>query len=228
MRDNRLQKDKLKKLGGFYMKKGKILVVLSLLLVAALMASVGTGAIDVFSANRSVSAKVVNDAEGFIGISTESRYASYNNKGALVLNFFTEQGANGFNPHATTKFKNLFTITNQSAEKLYVWLETGDDYTTPDHYAFTYRVQEGYDGTLHRAVYSSAYSNTHPLRRVLISYVGRNIKNGVGQNAYMELEPGQSFDVEVDVSTTTNYGKQGQELDHTLIIRADKTAPTRP
>ena len=43
----------------------KSLVVLSLLLLAALMAGIGTGAIDVFSANRAAAMKVVNDAEGY-------------------------------------------------------------------------------------------------------------------------------------------------------------------
>jgi hypothetical protein len=207
------------------MKKGKILVVLSLLLVAAVMASLGTGAIDVFTAKRSVSAKIVDDTDGLIGIKPTSPYASLNNRGSLVIDYSTAYGA-GFNPDAKTEIKNLFTITNQSGNKLFVWLEADKDYSTAEHNAFDYRVQEGYEGTLHRAIYKSDYSNSNPLRRVLISDVGRNFKDGKdGENAYMELEPGQSFAVEVDVATLTNYGKSGTELDHTLIIRADRTAP---
>ncbi len=210
------------------MKKGRILVVLSLLLVATVMAALGTGAIDVFTANRSVSAKIVDDTKGFIGISTDSPYAFFNNRGALEIKFASNYGAQGFNPDSRTLIKNLFTITNQSGNKVYVWLEADKDYSTAEHYAFKYRVQEGYEGVLHRAIYTSNYSNSNPLRRVLISDVGRNFKDGKdGENAYMELEPGQSFVVEVDVATLTNYGKAGTNLDHTLIIKADKTAPTQ-
>ncbi|HHW00713.1 MAG TPA: hypothetical protein GXX36_14335 [Clostridiaceae bacterium] len=210
------------------MKKGKILVVLTLLLAAAVIASIGTGAIDVFTANRSVSAKIVDDTKGFIGLSTNSPYASFNNRGTLEIKFASMHGAEGFNPDATTVFKNLFTVTNQSDETVYVWLEAGSDYSTAEHYAFDYRVQQGYTGVLHRAIYTSAYSDSNPLRRVLISDVGRNFKNGRdGENAYMELAPGQSFDVEVDVATLTNYGGKNTNLDHTLIIRADKTAPVQ-
>lgn len=60
------------------MKKRKNFVVLTLLLMAAVMASLGTGAIDVFTANRSVSAKIVNDMDGLIGIKPGSPYASLN------------------------------------------------------------------------------------------------------------------------------------------------------
>lgn len=89
-------------------------------------------------------------------------------------------------------------------------------------------VQEGYQGELFRAVYSSSYSDSNPLKRVLIPDVGRNIKDGKGKNAYMKLAPGQSFAVEADVETLTKlYGNSGWDLSHTLIIRADKTALTR-
>ncbi|NMA95378.1 MAG: DUF1102 domain-containing protein, partial [Clostridiales bacterium] len=104
--------------------KRKSLVVLTLLVIAALMAAIGTGAIDVFSAKRSAAMGVVNDAEALVALKGDGKYAKADNKGKLYLDFTnTEKDGKGFNPQAKSEFHEVFTVTNKSEKTIYVWLE---------------------------------------------------------------------------------------------------------
>ncbi|NLV88802.1 MAG: hypothetical protein GX021_05500 [Tissierellia bacterium] len=210
----------------------KSLVVLSLLLLAALMAGIGTGAIDVFSANRAAAMKVVNDAEGIIGIAGDGLYAvevtSGRERGTLKLDF-TELNENfagkGFNPQAKSEFHDVFTITNQSAKTVYVWLEA-EGWDSQHNAGLAYRINET-DGVI--TFVDDWYGKTQPGGRNLLSSTGMNFVDGVGKNAYVELDPGESFTVNIVVNTNlaNGYGSPGSKWDHTVKVKANTEAPTQ-
>ena len=81
--------------------KRKGLVVLALLVVASLMAAMGTGALDVFSAKRSAAMKVVDDTDGLVSIVGDELYAKKLGNGQIKLDFTNaSSGGKGFNTNA--------------------------------------------------------------------------------------------------------------------------------
>ena len=207
------------------MKKGKILVVLALLLVSAVMASLGTGAIDVFSAKRSSSMVVASDAQGFIGIQSNSPYAKVDKEGAITFDFSTAL-AKGFNAQSKTEINDVFTVTNQSAETVYVWLEA-EGWDSWHNAGLEYRIQET-NGEVTNV--DDWYGNTQPQGKNLLSSTGMNFVNGVGKMAYVKLEPGEYFKVKILVNTvlSNGYGSDGKDWTHKVIFKANKEAPKRP
>jgi len=207
------------------MKKGKILVVLALLLVSAVMASLGTGAIDVFSAKRSSSMVVASDAQGFIGIQSNSPYAKVDKEGAITFDFSTAL-AKGFNAQSKTEINDVFTVTNQSAETVYVWLEA-EGWDSWHNAGLEYRIQET-NGEVTNV--DDWYGNTQPQGKNLLSSTGMNFVNGVGKMAYVKLEPGEYFKVKILVNTvlSNGYGRDGKDWTHKVIFKANKEAPKRP
>ena len=207
------------------MKKGKILVVLALLLVSAVMASLGTGAIYVFSAKRSSSMVVASDAQGFIGIQSNSPYAKVDKEGAITFDFSTAL-AKGFNAQSKTEINDVFTVTNQSAETVYVWLEA-EGWDSWHNAGLEYRIQET-NGEVTNV--DDWYGNTQPQGKNLLSSTGMNFVNGVGKMAYVKLEPGEYFKVKILVNTvlSNGYGRDGKDWTHKVIFKANKEAPKRP
>ncbi len=207
------------------MKKGKIFVVLTLLIVAAVMASIGTGAIDVFKAERTSSMKVASDAEGFIGISSSSPYAKVNKEGAIEFDFSTAL-AKGFNAQSLTEVHNVFTVTNQSAQTLYVWLEA-EGWDSWHNAGLRYRIQDT-NGEVTNV--DAWYGNTKPEGKDLLMSTSWNFKDGVGKMAYVKLDPGEYFTAKVIVNTklSNGYGRAGKDWSHTVIFKANKEAPKRP
>ncbi|HHV95116.1 MAG TPA: hypothetical protein GXX37_01345 [Clostridiaceae bacterium] len=207
------------------MKKGKILAVLALLLVSAVMASIGSGAIDVFMAKRSSSMVVASDAEGFIGITSTSPYAKVNKNGTISFDFSTA-AAKGFNAQSNTEINNVFTVTNQSAETVYVWLEA-EGWDSWHNAGLEYRIQET-NGEVTNV--DDWYGNTQPQGKNLLSSTGMNFVNGVGKMAYVKLEPGEYFKVKILVNTvlSNGYGRDGKDWTHKVIFKANKEAPKRP
>ena len=207
------------------MKKGKILVVLALLLVSAVMASLGTGAIDVFSAKRSSSMVVASDAQGFIGIQSNSPYAKVDKEGAITFDFSTAL-AKGFNAQSKTEINDVFTVTNQSAETVYVWLEA-EGWDSWHNAGLEYRIQET-NGEVTNV--DDWYGNTQPQGKNLLSSTGMNFVNGVGKMAYVKLEPGEYFKAKILVNTvlSNGYGRDGKDWTHKVIFKANKEAPKRP
>jgi len=207
------------------MKKGKILVVLALLLVSAVMASLGTGAIDVFSAKRSSSMVVASDAQGFIGIQSNSPYAKVDKEGAITFDFSTAL-AKGFNAQSKTEINDVFTVTNQSAETVYVWLEA-EGWDSWHNAGLEYRIQET-NGEVTNV--DDWYGNTQPQGKNLLSSTGMNFVNGVGKMAYVKLEHGEYFKAKILVNTvlSNGYGRDGKDWTHKVIFKANKEAPKRP
>lgn len=207
------------------MKKGKIFIVLSLLMVAALMAAVGTGAIDVFKAERSSSMVVASDAEGFIGITSTSPYTEVKGNGTLTFDFSTDS-ATGFNAQSRTEVNDVLTITNQGAETVYVWLEA-EGWNSWHNAGLEYRIQET-NGDV--TTVDAWYGNTQPQGKDLLDTTGWNFNDGVGKMAYVNLEPGEYFTAKILVKTelANGYGDAGKDWSHKVIVKANENAPARP
>lgn len=207
------------------MKRGKIIAVLSLFLVAALIATIGTGAIDVFSATRSSSMVVASDAAGFIGITSTSPYTSVKGDGTLTFDFKTATAA-GFNAQSRTEINNVVTVTNQSAETVYVWLEA-EGWDSWHNAGLQYRIQET-NGDVTNV--NAWYGNTQPSGKNLLDSTGMNFVNGVGHEAFVQLDPGEYFTAKILVNTVlaNGYGSEGKDWSHKVIFKANEVAPTRP
>lgn len=209
------------------MKKGRLLVVFSLLIVASMLAAIGTGAIDVFEAQRTSAMVIASDAEGFIGISSDSPYAdvatSGNAKGTISFDFKTAT-AKGFNAQSKTEINNVFTVTNQSAETVYAWLEA-EGWSSQHNAGLVYRIQES-TGEVERV---NEWYWRNPQGLNLLDSTGMNFTDGVGKNAYVKLEPGENFTVQMFVNSNlaNGYGAEGKDWGHKIIVKANKTEPTQ-
>jgi hypothetical protein len=199
--------------------KRRFFVVFTLLIVASLLAAMGTGAIDFFRAERAAAMQVVNDGDGLIALTGDGNYAKEDSKGRLELDF-TDKNISflgkGFNPKAISKFNNVFKVTNKSAKTVYVWLEA-EGWTLRHDNGLTYKVDKTYgDAKVH-----PGYTN------VLLDKYFSNFKGGFGNAAYVELPPGASFDVKIYVDTVTDdYLDEGRNIwDHKVIVRANKNKP---
>jgi hypothetical protein len=204
-------------------KKG--IVVLTLLLVASFMAAIGTGAINVFSATRASSMKVVSDADALISLKGDNKYAVAKGNGELKLDF-TETNENfqgqGFNPKADFEFNDLFTITNQSADDVYVWLEA-NGWSSHQNAGLKYVVDETSEG-------AQVFKGVDTYKtKTLLTTTGWNFKGGKGSLAYVKLEPGAYFTVSMTVNTklANGYGSKGYNWGHDVIVKANIEAPVR-
>lgn len=210
------------------MKRSKILVVLALMVVASLMAAVGTGAIDVFKADRAAGISVVNDASGYLGIKADSSYAKVNANGTMALDFTSTNNnviGDGFNAQAFTQVDDVFSITNQSATPLYVWFES-DNWNSWHNAGLRYYINQT-NGDITR-VDDWYYQSDEG--KALLNSIGMNFVNGVGRDAYVKLDPGEYFNVKITANTVlaNGYGDAGKDWSHKLTIKANKTAPTQP
>lgn len=204
--------------------KRKGLVVLALLVVASLMAAMGTGALDVFSAKRSSAMTIVNDAEALIGISG-GEYTKQSKNGKFMIDF--NDGSfigNGLNPQAKSEFHDVFTITNQSAKTVYVWLEA--EGWSSEHNAGLKYVINRTNGSITKGIDTYA-TNT------LLNTTGWNFKEGKGSLAYVQLDPGEYFTVNIYIDTvlSNGYGDANtaySDWSHGVIVKANETAPSRP
>lgn len=206
--------------------KRKGLVVLALLVVASLMAAMGTGAINVFSANRSSAMTIVNDSDALIGISGDGAYATETNKGLKID--FNNGGfdGEGLNPQAKSEFYEVFTVTNQSPKTVYVWLEA-EGWDSQHNGGLRYRLHE-----TNGLMTGDLTANSAP-KNILLWSTGDNFKNGIGRLAYVELNPGEYFNVDIYVNTvlSNGYGDANNhysDWSHKVIVKANEAAPARP
>lgn len=209
--------------------KRKGLVVLALLVVASLMAAMGTGAINVFSANRSSAMTIVNDSDALIGISGDGVYATETNKGLKIDFNNGDFDGKGLNPQAKSEFYEVFTVTNQSPKTVYVWLEA-EGWSSQHNGGLQYRIND-YNGEVTNV--NAWYGNTQPNGKNLLDSTGMNFVNGVGKNAYIKLDSGEYFNVNIYVKTTLSngYGDANtpySDWSHKVIVKANENAPTRP
>ncbi len=206
--------------------KRKGFIVLSLLLVASFMAALGSGAIDIFSAERASAMKIVNDSKALIAITGDNAYAKENSDGVISIDFTnTNSGftAEGVNPKAKNRFNKVFRVTNQSPKKVYVWLESKDWESWLNH-QLRYLVNVD---SITGFMIGDRTSNTAP-KNILLWTSGNNFKDGKGYLAYVELDPGEYFDVDISIDTSGYYGvanKYYSDWSHTVTVKAAATAP---
>ena len=102
----------------------KLLPVLAVL--AAALIVVSTGAFTSITAERTAEIYVADDATALLTLApaagANGAYADYNDAGALYLNF-EDVAAAGVNVDAWTDIDNIFTITNNGTQTVYVSLE---------------------------------------------------------------------------------------------------------
>lgn len=205
--------------------KKRSFVVLALLLVAAIMATLGTGAINVFNARRTSAMKVVTDENALVSLKGDGNYAIAKSNGELKLDFtdgnFT---GDGFNPQAKSSFYDVFTITNQSPKTIFVWLEA-EGWSSQHNSGLNYKVNQT-NGNVIKGI--DTYKT-----ETLLTTTGWNFVNGKGSLAYVELDPGEYFTVNINVSTVmaNGYGDAGthySDWSHVVTVKANTTAPSRP
>ncbi|WP_336038250.1 hypothetical protein [Halobacterium yunchengense] len=101
-------------------------------LAAASAAAMGTGAFTSVSANRSLSVEVADDADALLGLSpSDGSNAAYAEEtgGTLEFNFdedATGVDGDGVNDDARTIIRDVFQITNQGTQDVYVFVEVED------------------------------------------------------------------------------------------------------
>ena len=89
---------------------------------------VGSGAFSSITANRDVTVSVADDTDAFLALRpSDGPNSAYvkdiaDNGGLLALDFSeTDEGAKGLGTDSVYTFDNVFTITNQGTQPVYVW-----------------------------------------------------------------------------------------------------------
>ncbi|WP_276270688.1 hypothetical protein [Haloarcula litorea] len=104
-------------------------------LAAGTAAATGTGAFSSVSANRDVAVSVAGDQSAYLALDATSAYAANitstaeGDQGELALDFtgaYGDQNGSGLNTAAETGVEDVFTITNQGTNGVYVWIATND------------------------------------------------------------------------------------------------------
>jgi len=212
------------------MKRGTVLLLVTLLATAAILAAAGSGAVSSFTANRSSNMVVVNDTDGFIGISGDSEHWAFEDGSGRFYLDFTESNENaigeGFNARALTRIDEAFSLTNQGTRPVYVWFESSD-WPWQANAILAYRINE--DNTTGDITRADVWFYKRDAGLNLLSGDMTSFQDGVGEQAYVYLEPGESFAVDIIVNTANSvYGNDGLDLSHTVVIRADEDAPQQP
>ena len=102
------------------MKRRKFTIGLGSL-VAGSAAAVGTGAFTSVHADRSIEVQVSNDADGFLGIASDSEYVdSDGDVFAIDLSGETDAGGEGFNTKGFTDVDEIFTLSNRGTGDIVV------------------------------------------------------------------------------------------------------------
>jgi hypothetical protein len=88
---------------------------------------IGSGAFTSVSANRDVTIDVADDSNAFLGLEPANTpngnaFASTTNDGELALDFSsTSNGGSGLGTDSEYDFDDVFRITNQGTQTVYVW-----------------------------------------------------------------------------------------------------------
>lgn len=203
------------------------LVVLILLIVASVMAAMGTGALDVFRAKRTAAMMVVTDTDAYISLKGDGNYAYEKNNGELKLDFTSANNnviGDGFNPQASSEFNEVFSVTNKSAKTVYVWFEA-EGWSSQHNGGLAYVIEKT-DGEVTKGI-DTYKTNT------LLTTTGWNFKDNKGSLAYVQLDPGEYFSVKILVNTvmSNGYGDANtyySNWGHKVIVKANVESPSRP
>ncbi|OYR71048.1 alpha-glucosidase [Halorubrum ezzemoulense] len=93
---------------------------------AAGASAVGTGAFSSITTNQDVSVEVAGDTSGYLGLTPSTgpngEYATVTGANQLGLNFSdTAAGGQGVGTDSVYTFDNVFQITNQGTQTIYIW-----------------------------------------------------------------------------------------------------------
>jgi hypothetical protein len=162
-----------------------------------------------------------------VGLSSTSDWAFEDEEtGKLYLDFTgTNPNADGlgFNPDAVTLIDNVFAVTNQSTNTVFVWFES-PDWSDAERKMVEWKV-DGTNSSPGADMIGGTYDGTPNNNIKLLDYTPWHFVNGQdGEAAYVELDPGESFAVKLEVA----YGEENTDLSHTIRVKADTEAPQRP
>jgi len=179
-------------------------------LAAGSAAAMGTSAFTSTSANRQLSVQVANDAAAYMGLSAvkgspNSAYVSQNGtNGELAIDVAdTSAGGSGVNLHSHTRIDDLFEVTNQGTQPVYVfvWL-TGNGAKTNAYF---------YDSANPTKALSPDYGKPG-------AYADQGDPDSLGpdssaiERSAAKLEPGESMTVGLDIEalgTGTKFAASG-------------------
>ena len=93
--------------------------------------AVGTGAFTSVSADRNVSVQVADDADAFLAMERSSgpngEFANPTGDGTIALDFTdTDAGGTGLGTDSIYEFDDVFRVTNQGTQPVYVWATFAD------------------------------------------------------------------------------------------------------
>lgn len=96
-------------------------------LTAGGAAAVGSGAFTTAEATRDVAVEVADDSTGYLALQASGgpngKFASQASDGTIGLNFSgSGNGGSGVGTNSVYNFDNVFTITNQGTQTIYVWV----------------------------------------------------------------------------------------------------------
>ena len=106
------------------MKRRNLLATLGAL--AGGVGTVGTGAFTSVRAERTVSVSTAEDDDAFLALEPADTvygdmYATLTNEGLLALSFADNGRASGLGTDSEYDFDDVFTVTNQGTQTVYVW-----------------------------------------------------------------------------------------------------------
>jgi hypothetical protein len=156
----------------------------------------GTGAFDQVSATRTASVKVVGDADGYLGLEANGRWANNNNE-ELKLTFNKETDANGtgLNQNADITFENVFTITNQSSQSI-----TLSYFVDPDETSQKTEVSDVTHSGVDSIVFTSESKDTS---------FGGTLPTGHSINVNVRIDTGKGTkkgDIPIEIGTESDVG----------------------
>ncbi|WEL17528.1 DUF1102 family protein [Halorhabdus sp. SVX81] len=179
-------------------------------LAAGSAAAMGTSAFTSTSANRQLSVQVANDAAAYMGLSAvdgspNSAYVSQDgSNGELAIEVAdTSAGGSGVNLNSHTRIDDLFEVTNQGTQPVYVFVRlTGNGSKTNAYF---------YDSDNPKMALSPDYGKPG-------AYADQGDADSLGPNpkdikrSAAKLEPGESMAVGLDVEaldTGTKFAAAG-------------------
>lgn len=207
-------------------------------------ALVGSGAFSSVEAERTVEVETADDADAFLGLSTDSPYANEDG-GTLELTFSSEadtEDGDGLPPRANTEITDAFEIENNGTEDVFVYIP-GTDNTAVASTQFLVDADESTSPN----VSGSEPGEDPAVDRVDISWDPENDvtsvedkpsrpipETGEGENGFaglrypggaLELGSGESESVDVRFTVSNERDKLDDRLNEPFFIVAEDEEP---
>jgi hypothetical protein len=183
-------------------------------LTAAGAATIGSGAFTTAEATRDASVEVADDATGYLAMQASGgpngRYASQASDGTIGLDFSgSGNGGSGVGTTSEYNFDNVFQITNQGTQTVYVWVNfSGSNFDDSNLYLYP-------NGSRETKLNDGQNS-------VLTLGSGESADIGVHVDTDAGTSTGSpTMTINADVDKPTNSGSIGPGGDEALVVSQD-------